>query len=199
MLYKLGILMVRYRWLVVGVWIAIFLLSLLAAPSAFPNLTGGFGRADTESRRALDLLEGELGAERSTVSLIFHHPDLTISDTEYERSVKEALGPVLERPDVVEIITPYDTSGKGLVSEDGHTSHTRIVLEGTIDEALPGTQFRVKLENGHELLAYLSGKMRRYYIRILLGDRVKVEVSPYDLTRGRIIYRYPSGSRHSKK
>lgn len=75
----------------------------------------------------------------------------------------------------------------------------KIEMEGTIDEALPGTQFRVKLENGHELLAYLSGKMRRYYIRILLGDRVKVEVSPYDLTRGRIIYRYPSGSRHSKK
>ena len=75
----------------------------------------------------------------------------------------------------------------------------KIEMEGTIDEALPGTQFRVKLENGHELLAYLSGKMRRYYIRILLGDRVKVEVSPYDLTRGRIIYRYPSGSKLSKK
>jgi translation initiation factor IF-1 len=74
----------------------------------------------------------------------------------------------------------------------------KIEMEGTIDEALPGTQFRVKLENGHELLAYLSGKMRRYYIRILLGDRVKVEVSPYDLTRGRIIYRYPSGSKHPK-
>ena len=75
----------------------------------------------------------------------------------------------------------------------------KIEMEGTIDEALPGTQFRVKLENGHELLAYLSGKMRRYYIRILLGDRVKVEISPYDLTRGRIIYRYPSGSKLSKK
>ena len=71
----------------------------------------------------------------------------------------------------------------------------KIEMEGTITEALPGTQFRVELENGHELLAYLSGKMRRYYIRILLGDRVKVEVSQYDLTRGRIIYRYPSGSK----
>jgi translation initiation factor IF-1 len=71
----------------------------------------------------------------------------------------------------------------------------KIEMEGTIAEALPGTQFRVELENGHELLAYLSGKMRRYYIRILLGDRVKVEVSQYDLTRGRIIYRYPSGSK----
>ena len=63
----------------------------------------------------------------------------------------------------------------------------KIEMEGTVTEALPGTQFRIELENGHELLAYLAGKMRRYYIRILLGDRVKVEVSPYDLTRGRII------------
>jgi len=65
----------------------------------------------------------------------------------------------------------------------------KIQVDGTIVEALPATQFRVKLENGHEVLAYLSGRMRKYYIRILLGDRVRVEVSPYDLTRGRIVYR----------
>ena len=65
----------------------------------------------------------------------------------------------------------------------------KIQVEGTVIEALPGTQFRVNLDNGHEVLAYLSGKMRRYYIRILLGDRVRVEISPYDLTRGRIVYR----------
>lgn len=65
----------------------------------------------------------------------------------------------------------------------------KIVVEGTVVEALPGTQFRVRLDNGHQILAYLSGKMRKYYIRILLGDRVKVEMSPYDLTRGRITYR----------
>jgi translation initiation factor IF-1 len=65
----------------------------------------------------------------------------------------------------------------------------KIEVEGRIIEALPGTQFKVKLENGHEVLAYLSGRMRRYYIRILLGDHVRVEMSPYDLTRGRIVYR----------
>jgi translation initiation factor IF-1 len=65
----------------------------------------------------------------------------------------------------------------------------KLVVEGTVIEALPGTQFRVRLENGHEVLAYLSGKMRKFYIRILLGDRVKVEMSPYDLTRGRITFR----------
>jgi translation initiation factor IF-1 len=66
----------------------------------------------------------------------------------------------------------------------------KIQVEGTVVEALPATQFKVRLENGHEVLAYLSGKMRKYYIRILLGDRVRVEVSPYDLTRGRIVYRH---------
>ena len=65
----------------------------------------------------------------------------------------------------------------------------KIQVEGTVVEALPGTQFRVRLDNDHEVLAYLSGRMRKYYIRILLGDRVRVEMSPYDLTRGRIVYR----------
>lgn len=66
----------------------------------------------------------------------------------------------------------------------------KIKVEGTVIEALPATQFKVRLDNGHEVLAYLSGKMRRYYIRILLGDRVAMEMSPYDLSRGRITYRY---------
>ncbi|MBU2603719.1 MAG: translation initiation factor IF-1 [Actinobacteria bacterium] len=65
-----------------------------------------------------------------------------------------------------------------------------IELEGEVLEALPNTVFRVKLDNDHELLAHISGKMRMHYIRILPGDRVKVELSPYDLTRGRITYRY---------
>jgi translation initiation factor IF-1 len=65
-----------------------------------------------------------------------------------------------------------------------------IEVEGIITEVLPNTNFRVKLENDHEILAYLSGKMRRFYIRVLEGDRVKVEMSPYDLSRGRVTYRY---------
>ncbi|MBI3941491.1 MAG: translation initiation factor IF-1 [Chloroflexi bacterium] len=65
-----------------------------------------------------------------------------------------------------------------------------IEVEGTVAEALPNANFRVTLDNGHSVLAYISGKMRVYYIRILLGDRVRVELSPYDLTRGRIVYRY---------
>lgn len=65
-----------------------------------------------------------------------------------------------------------------------------IETEGTVVEALPNAMFRVELDTGHKVLAHLSGKMRIHYIRVLLGDRVKVELSPYDLTRGRIVYRY---------
>jgi translation initiation factor IF-1 len=65
-----------------------------------------------------------------------------------------------------------------------------ILQDGVITEALPNAMFRVKLENGHEILAHISGKMRMHYIRILPGDKVKIEMSPYDLTKGRITYRY---------
>jgi len=65
-----------------------------------------------------------------------------------------------------------------------------IQLEGTVVEALPNATFRVELENGHKLLAHISGKMRMHFIKILPGDKVTVELSPYDLSRGRIVYRY---------
>ncbi len=69
-----------------------------------------------------------------------------------------------------------------------------IEVEGEVIEALPGTMFKVKLTNGHEVLSTLSGKMRKFYIRVLLGDRVRIELSPYDLTRGRISRRLDSRS-----
>ena len=65
-----------------------------------------------------------------------------------------------------------------------------IEVEGTVVETLPDTTFKVRLEPGHQVLAYLSGKMRKYYRRVLLGDRVRVALTPYDLARGRIVYRY---------
>ena len=64
-----------------------------------------------------------------------------------------------------------------------------IEVEGTVAEVLPNARFRVELENGHRVLAHISGKMRMHYIRILTGDKVKMELSPYDLTKGRITYR----------
>ena len=65
-----------------------------------------------------------------------------------------------------------------------------IEIEGTIKETLPNAMFKVELENGHEILAHVSGKIRMHYIRILPGDKVTVEMSPYDLTKGRITYRF---------
>ena len=66
----------------------------------------------------------------------------------------------------------------------------KLEMEGIVIEALPNTQFMVELENGHKVLAYLSGRMRKFYIRILLGDRVRVEMTPYDMEKGRIVYRF---------
>lgn len=73
-----------------------------------------------------------------------------------------------------------------------------ISVEGTVVEALPNAMFRVELENGHKILAHVSGKMRRYFIRILPGDQVTVEMSPYDLTRGRITYRSKGGRKRTQ-
>lgn len=67
---------------------------------------------------------------------------------------------------------------------------TAIKVDGVISEVLPNATFRVKLENGHEILAHISGKIRMHYIRIVQGDKVAVELSPYDLAKGRITYRY---------
>ncbi|MDT7924357.1 MAG: translation initiation factor IF-1 [Chlorobiota bacterium] len=65
-----------------------------------------------------------------------------------------------------------------------------IRVDGVVEESLPGTQFVVRLDNGHKVIAHISGKMRMNYIKILPGDRVTLELSPYDLSKGRIIYRY---------
>lgn len=65
----------------------------------------------------------------------------------------------------------------------------QIIIDGTVTETLPNTMFRVTLDNGHIVIAHISGRMRKNYIRILTGDRVKVELTPYDLTKGRIVFR----------
>lgn len=75
----------------------------------------------------------------------------------------------------------------------------KLVVEGTVTEAFPGIKFDVELDNGHHVLAYLCGKMRKYNIRVLLGDRVKLEISPYDIDQGRITYRYKRTLRRPTK
>ncbi len=80
----------------------------------------------------------------------------------------------------------YEKKPKG---DDGNTKEDAIEVTATVLEPLPNAMFRVELENKHQVLAHISGKMRKNFIRILAGDKVVVELSPYDLTRGRIIYR----------
>jgi len=82
------------------------------------------------------------------------------------------------------------TAANQQIVEDMPKKEGVIEIEGTVVEALPNAMFRVELTNGHKVLAHISGKMRQHYIRILPEDRVVVELSPYDLTRGRIVYRY---------
>jgi translation initiation factor IF-1 len=76
------------------------------------------------------------------------------------------------------------------LSNDYMAKQKPIQQEGTVTDKLPNAQFRIELDNGHEILGLLSGKMRKFFIRIVPGDRVDVEMSPYDLTKGRIVYRY---------
>jgi translation initiation factor IF-1 len=79
---------------------------------------------------------------------------------------------------------------KNTEPKETSTKEEAIEAEGTILEALPNVMFKVELDNGHEVLGHISGKMRKHYIRIMPGDRVRIELSPYDLSRGRITYRY---------
>jgi translation initiation factor IF-1 len=76
------------------------------------------------------------------------------------------------------------------LAEDGDQKEAAVVMDATVSQSLPNAMFEVELENGHKLIAYAAGRMRRYFIRITPGDRIRVELSPYDLSRGRIVYRY---------
>src|SRR5699024_3939720 len=97
-----------------------------------------------------------------------------------------SIGVVRERPTVSNTIPARNTTN----AEYTATNSEAIAVDGSVAEALPNAMFRVELDNGHLVLAHISGKMRQHYIRILPEDRVMVELSPYDLTRGRIVYRY---------
>jgi translation initiation factor IF-1 len=97
--------------------------------------------------------------------------------TEWRAAGSDGLFPGIIRP------TPPDADLPGLSMEEP------IEVEGTVSTVLPGTMFRVKLDNGHEMLAHLSGKMRRHFVRLTVGDRVRLEMSPYDLTKARVTYR----------
>ena len=95
------------------------------------------------------------------------------------------------RTDFLYKIPPKVAGGKNrlIILEDQMAKEDSIEMQGTILETLPNTMFRVELENGHVVIAHISGKMRKNYIRILTGDKVTVEMTPYDLSKGRIVFR----------
>jgi len=96
--------------------------------------------------------------------------------------------PLIGRPDVAYSLA-YAAAWPGPNTPERMAKDDVIEMEGTVQETLPNTMFRVQLENGHVITAHISGRMRKHYIRILTGDKVKVEMTPYDLTKGRITYR----------
>jgi translation initiation factor IF-1 len=105
------------------------------------------------------------------------------------RSIECSTGPGVPQSSIVcGVVTRVAKKNKEKSSSSA--KEEGIQVEGTVTETLPNAMFRVKLENSHEVLAHISGKMRMHYIRILPGDKVLVELSPYDLTRGRVVYRY---------
>jgi translation initiation factor IF-1 len=104
------------------------------------------------------------------------------------RTLRSRPRPVV-RPQYLQYSTT-DNSHQSRNAEDMAKKDGAIEVEGRVVEPLPNAMFRVELENGHRVLAHISGKMRQHYIRILPEDRVVVELSPYDLSRGRIVYRY---------
>jgi translation initiation factor IF-1 len=85
---------------------------------------------------------------------------------------------------------PRRARSPAVATDDGAQKEEAVVLDAIVTQALPNAMFEVQLENEHKLIAYAAGRMRRYFIRITPGDRIRVELSPYDLTRGRIVYRY---------
>ncbi len=121
---------------------------------------------------------------------------------EADRGDAEVVAPLFETDDLQRAVRSFLTEGPGKATFEGTLGagplplsgamgkEEKIEMEGEVTEALPNTMFKVKLDNDHEVLGHISGKMRRHYIRILPGDRVKIELSPYDLDRGRITYRY---------
>jgi len=135
-LFRLGVLMVRFRWLVIALWVVACLLAATAAPRVTSQLKSGFGEADTESRRALNLLAEELGVREATITVVFSHVSLRATDPRYRQAVEEALSGLAGLPEVEQVVTLYDSGNPALVSKDGHTSYAVVYLNVTVDEAM---------------------------------------------------------------
>lgn len=136
MLFRLGVLMVRYRWPVIALWIAALLTAAVFAPRVLSSLKTGFGRADTESQRALDILKEEMGEPEAVIAVVFSHDTLRATDPPYRQAVEQALSPIAQAPPVAEVVTLYSSGNPFFSSQDGHTSYAFIVLNASVDEGM---------------------------------------------------------------
>ena len=153
MFYRLGTFAVRFRWPIIAFWAALFLISLPLAPQVVSKLKGGFGEADTESQRALDLLVEELGATESTFTLVFTSTAITIDDDRYVAEMRRTLEPILRMPEVKEVTTFYNSVSARLVSQDRTTTFAIVELDLELDEGLdlyPSLKETLKLDQGQE-------------------------------------------------
>lgn len=136
MFYRLGTFAVRFRWPIIVFWAALFLISLPLAPQVVSKLKGGFGEADTESQRALDLLVKDLGDSESTFVLVFTSTSITIDDPQYVAEMERTLEPIREVPEVKVVTTFYNSVSTRLVSPDRTTTFAVVELDLDLDEGL---------------------------------------------------------------
>jgi len=177
--YRLGIFSAKYRWPIILTWALVFLVSLSVLPRVASQLKGGFGDIDTESRRALDLLEDRFGASESTLIVVFSSPLMTTEDPAYRAEMEKVLTPLRGRPDVGEITTFYDGGTPSQVSPDGKTTYALVPLRLSIDEAIESfPQLEDSLGEG-DLEVWTTGGVA------IFSDINKA--SERDLRRGEII------------
>jgi len=136
MLYKLGTAMARYRWWVVAVWVVMFLAASALAPLVSNTLTPGFGRADTESQHALDLLTEKLGQEETGLIVVVSNPNVEVNDPAFRAGMEQALAGLQGNPDVGVFLTVYNTGRSSFVSRDGHSTFALVSLKGGFDHGL---------------------------------------------------------------
>ena len=136
MLLNLGMVMVKYRWLVIGSWALVFLLAAVTAPRLFGELQAGFGRANTESQKALDLLRERMDENEAVLTVVFSHPVLEVFDPEFQQAMAMTLSAVDQLPGIVNTVTVYSSGNLNLVSPDRHTTYGFVEMVGSLDDGV---------------------------------------------------------------
>ena len=153
---SLGMVMVKYRWFVIGGWALVFLIAAVIAPRLFGELQAGFGRANTESQRALDLLQERMAENEAVLTIVLSHPVLEVFDPEFQQAMAVTLEAVDQLPGVVNTITVYNSANLNLVSPDRHTTYGFVEMAGSLDDGVDRyyeIRDLLKAPEGFELLA----------------------------------------------